>query len=284
MRDLIREELRKFRGKVLLEEEEDNYYTCKRFAGNRPKYTLCRSISSTGFWLHDNKGLQMKDLIISTLKPFFVKFSDEEKEKFKKGVRILAKLGKISEGKKEQFIEEKIENNGIVKVNGVWHPVNKLNTNHRDLSEFLTDLISKTNDRQLMMNILQDPKKGLNQIKYELPQLIEDHFKDTQELFDYTKNIAYTSKVGEEAEEKVKKELQDMGFTVGYQGGDGDVIDMNFGTDLIMGRQDMGWKTIQVKRNEGAWDKSKKYYYVDWVIIADPFTIYDNKTKQPVEL
>ena len=62
------------------------------------------------------------------------------------------------------------------------------------------------------------------------------------------------------------------------------VIDMNFGTDLIMGRQDMGWKTIQVKRNEGAWDKSKKYYYVDWVIIADPFTIYDNKTKQPVEL
>ncbi len=283
MRDLIREELRKFHSKVLLE-EEDNYYTCKRFAGNRPKYTLCRSISSTGFWLHDDKGLQMKDLIISTLKPLFVKFSDEEKEKFKKGVRILTKLGKITEDKRDKFIEEKIENNGIVKVNGVWHPVNKLNTNHRDLSEFLTDLISKTNDRQLIMNILQDPKKGLNQIKYELPQLIKDHFKNTQDIFDYTKNIAQTSRVGEAAEEKVKKELQDMGFTVGYQGGDGDVIDMNFGTDLIMGRPDMGWKTIQVKRNEGAWDKSKKYYYVDWVIIADPFTIYDNKTKQPVEL
>ena len=86
MRDLIREELRKFHSKVLLE-EEDNYYTCKRFAGNRPKYTLCRSISSTGFWLHDDKGLQMKDLIISTLKPLFVKFSDEEKEKLSEAAK-----------------------------------------------------------------------------------------------------------------------------------------------------------------------------------------------------
>jgi hypothetical protein len=75
-----------------------------------------------------------------------------------------------------------------------------------------------------------------------------------------------------------------MGFVSEYSGGNGDLIDMVFGTDLIMSRDDVGAKTIQVKNSEWAWDRNEDYNNVDWVIIANPFIIYDNKTKQKVEL
>ena len=45
-----------------------------------------------------------------------------------------------------------------------------------------------------------------------------------------------------------------------------------------------GTKTIQVKNTEKSWNRSDKYEYVDWVVIANPFTIYDNKTKEKIEL
>ena len=283
MRDLIKEELNKIKKRTLLENNED-YYPCQRFTGNKLKYALCKRIASTGSWLYDDKGLRMKSIIMDTLKPLYSKYDEDEKKKFTKGARILKKIDKIDEGLFNWFIQKYVNQNTIVKVNGKWHPVNKLNTNHRDLSEFLTDLITKTDNRNLISQIIQDPKKGLNSIKSELPTLIGDHFEDTQDIFDYTKNTNFTSRIGEEAEESVKNKLEEMGFTVVYQGGDGDIIDMIFGTDLIVGRPDLRYKTVQVKRNEGSWDRSKPYKFVDWVIIADPFTIYDNKTKQPVEL
>jgi len=283
MRDLIKEELNKIKKRTLLENNED-YYPCQRFTGNKLKYALCKRIASTGSWLYDDKGLRMKSIIMDTLKPLYSEYDEDEKKKFTKGARILKKIDKIDEGLFNWFIQKYVNQNTIVKVNGKWHPVNKLNTNHRDLSEFLTDLITKTDNRNLISQIIQDPKQGLNSIKSELPTFIGDHFEDTQDIFDYTKNTNFTSRIGEEAEESVKNKLEEMGFTVVYQGGDGDIIDMIFGTDLIVGRPDLRYKTVQVKRNEGSWDRSKQYKFVDWVIIADPFTIYDNKTKQPVEL
>ena len=283
MRDLIREELNKLKKQTLLENNED-YFPCQRFSGNKLKNALCRRIASTGSWLYDDKGLRMKAIMMDTLKPLYSEYDEEEKSKFTKGARILKKIDKIDEGLFNWFIKKYVNENTIVKVNGKWHPVNKLNTNHRDLSEFLTDLIIKNGDRNLISQIIQDPKKGLNDIKSQLPTLISNHFENTQDIFDYTKNTAYTSRIGEEAEELVKNKLEEMGFTVVYQGGDGDIIDMVFGTDLIVGRPDLRYKTVQVKRNEGAWDRSKEYKFVDWVIVANPFTIYDNKTKQPVEL
>ena len=59
---------------------------------------------------------------------------------------------------------------------------------------------------------------------------------------------------------------------------------MVFGTDLIMSHPKFGNKTIQVKLNENSWDRNKDYKYIDWVVIAEPFTIYDNKTKEVIEL
>jgi hypothetical protein len=51
-----------------------------------------------------------------------------------------------------------------------------------------------------------------------------------------------------------------------------------------MEHPEYGKKTIQVKLNENAWDRSRNYKYIDWVIIAEPFTVYDNKTKEEIEL
>ena len=112
--------------------------------------------------------------------------------------------------------------------------------------------------------------------------MIEEYFDNPKMLFDYTKNIQRTTQQGESAEQRVKEYLQDKGFKVEYEGGNGDLIDMVYGTDLIMSHPDFGVKTIQVKANEKAYDQD--YKYVDWVIIATPFTIYDNKTKEKVQL
>ena len=99
----------------------------------------------------------------------------------------------------------------------------------------------------------------------------------------YVKNINYRSKIGEDAENNVKNKLEEKGFELLYQGGEGDLIDMTFGVDLIMSHPETGPKTIQVKSNE-SWDKSLDYKYCDWIIVSEPFTIYDNKTKEVVEL
>ena len=115
-------------------------------------------------------------------------------------------------------------------------------------------------------------------------RLFNEYFKNSEELNDYTKNIKRTSAVGEESENKVKEVLEKLGFKSDYEGGNGDLIDMVFGTDLIMSSPEHGTKTIQVKNSEYSWDKKDKYKYVDWVIIANPFTIYDNKTKEVIEL
>jgi hypothetical protein len=46
---------------------------------------------------------------------------------------------------------------------------------------------------------------------------------------------------------------------------------------------EFGAKTIQVKSSE-FWDKSMEYKYCDWIVVSKPFTIYDNKTKEVVEI
>jgi hypothetical protein len=51
-----------------------------------------------------------------------------------------------------------------------------------------------------------------------------------------------------------------------------------------MEHPEFGKKTIQVKLNENAWDRNRDYKYIDWVVIAEPFTVYDNKTKEEIKL
>jgi hypothetical protein len=282
MDKLIRENIERIKSLMLESEGKTEYNFCDRFLGNKQKMYVCSKIGSLKGLLSRNDGLDLRTVIEKQISDLQTEIPQDLQDKFIDCAIFLESLGKITEKEKNNFIEKKVKNGKLVYLNGEWQPINKLNTNYFDLAEILTELIYKNKNNTTFQAIINDPKTTLMNMKSEIHTMIEEYFDDPKMLFDYTKNIQRTTQQGESAEQRVKEHLQDKGFKVEYEGGNGDLIDMAFGTDLIMSHPDFGVKTIQVKANEKAYDQD--YRYVDWVIIATPFTIYDNKTKKPIQL
>jgi hypothetical protein len=267
---------------MLESEGKTEYNFCDRFSGNKQKMYVCSKIGSLKGLLSRSNGLNLRTVIEKQISDLQTEIPKDLQDKFIDCAIFLESLGKITEKEKNDFIEKNVRNNKLVYLNGEWQPINKLNTNYFDLAEILTELIYKNKNNTTFQAIIKDPKTTLIKMKSELEKMIEDYFDDPMMLFDYTKNTQRTTQQGESAEQRVKEYLQDKGFKVEYEGGNGDLIDMVFGTDLIMSHPEFGVKTIQVKANEKAYDQD--YKYVDWVIIATPFTIYNNKTKEKIQL
>ena len=282
MDKLIRENIKRIKSLMFESEGKTEYNFCDRFLGNKQKMYVCSKIGSLKGLLSRNDGLDLRTVIEKQISDLQTEIPQDLQDKFIDCAIFLESLGKITEKEKNNFIEKKVKNGKLVYLNGEWQPINKLNTNYFDLAEILTELIYKNKNNTTFQAIINDPKTTLMNMKSEIHTMIEEYFDDPKMLFDYTKNIQRTTQQGESAEQRVKEYLQDKGFKVEYEGGNGDLIDMAFGTDLIMSHPDFGVKTIQVKANEKAYDQD--YRYVDWVIIATPFTIYDNKTKKPIQL
>jgi hypothetical protein len=264
---------------------ESVYRECERFSDNPSKMKVCKKIASLKSWIHKDDGLGLKKIINKKLEELKTDIPEDLREKYIDGAKLLRSADKINDREFEYF-NNRMSNSQLVFLNGEWQPINKLNTNYSDLSELLTDLIYKggDNSKPIIQSIIQDPKKGLTSLKKFLDRLLDKYFNDPNVLFDYTKNIIRASSYGESAEKRVKEVLEEQGFTTEYEGGNGDMVDMVFGTDLIVSHPKHGLKTVQVKSSENAWNRNEKYQYVDWVIIASPFTIYDNKTKKPVTI
>jgi len=282
MDKLIRENIERIKSLMFESEGKTEYNFCDRFLGNKQKMYVCSKIGSLKGLLSRNDGLDLRTVIEKQISDLQTEIPIDLQDKFIDCAIFLESLGKITEKEKNNFIEKKVKNGKLVYLNGEWQPINKLNTNYFDLAEILTELIYKNKNNTTFQAIINDPKTTLMNMKSEIHTMIEEYFDDPKMLFDYTKNIQRTTQQGESAEQRVKEHLQDKGFKVEYEGGNGDLIDMVFGTDLIMSHPDFGVKTIQVKANEKAYDQD--YRYVDWVIIATPFNIYDNKTKKPIQL
>jgi len=282
MDKLIRENIERIKSLMFESEGKTEYNFCDRFLGNKQKMYVCSKIGSLKGLLSRNDGLDLRTVIEKQISDLQTEIPQDLQDKFIDCAIFLESLGKITEKEKNNFIEKKVKNGKLVYLNGEWQPINKLNTNYFDLAEILTELIYKNKNNTTFQAIIEDPKTTLMNMKSEIHTMIEEYFDDPKMLFDYTKNIQRTTQQGESAEQRVKEHLQDKGFKVEYEGGNGDLIDMAFGTDLIMSHPDFGVKTIQVKANEKAYDQN--YRYVDWVIIATPFTIYDNKTKEKIQL
>jgi hypothetical protein len=287
MDNLIKEEILRINElmntKILNESE---YKECSRFSNSPQKLLVCRKIASLKSWLHKDDGLGMKNVINNKIEDLKTDIPQNLKQQFIQGANLLFSLNKINERQRDYFINNKVNTGKLVYINGDWQLVNKLNTNYSDLAEMITDMLYKGGDRAkpIIQNVIRDPKSALSSIQPKITRLVDKYFEDPNVLIDYTKNIERSTSIGEIAEKQVEDELITKGFTTNYSGGNGDLIDMSFGTDLIMTSPEHGTKTIQVKNSERAWDRSDEYPYVDWVIISDPFTIYDNKTKEVVEL
>jgi hypothetical protein len=287
MEKLIKEEISRITELMKLRSLNESIYNeCERFSEDPKKLGMCKKIAGLKSWIHKDDGLGLKRIINNKLKSLVTDIPEELKQQFIKGADLLLSNGKISQRERDYFVNNKVNGGKLIYINGEWQPINKLNTNYLDLSEMLTDMIFRGGDnaKPIIEKILTNPKVGLLEIKPYLSRLIDKYFDDVETLNDYTKNIQRSSKIGETAEDKVKEELESKGFTTEYSGGNGDLIDMSFGTDLIMSSPEYGFKTIQVKNTERAWNKSDSYSYVDWVIIANPFTIYNNKTKEKIEI
>ena len=282
MDKLIREDIERIKSLMVESEGKNEYNFCDRFSGNKQKKYVCSKIGSLKGLLSRYNGLDLRTVIDKQTSDLQTEIPQDLQEKFIDCAIFLESLGKITEKEKNNFIEKKVKNGKLVYLNGEWQPINKLNTNYFDLAEILTELIYKNKNNTTFQAIINDPKTTLMNMKSEIHTMIEEYFDDPKMLFDYTKNIQRTTQQGESAEQRVKEYLQDKGFKVEYEGGNGDLIDMAFGTDLIMSHPDFGVKTIQVKANEKSYDQ--EYEYVDWIIIATPFTIYDNKTKEKIQL
>jgi hypothetical protein len=282
MDKLIIEDIKRIKSLMIESEGKNEYNFCDRFSGNKQKKYVCSKIGSLKKLLSRYNGLDLRTVIDKQTSDLQTEIPQDLQEKFIDCAIFLESLGKITEKEKNNFIEKKVKNGKLVYLNGEWQPINKLNTNYFDLAEILTELIYKNKNNTTFQAIINDPKTTLMNMKSEIHTMIEEYFDDPKMLFDYTKNIQRTTQQGESAEQRVKEYLQDKGFKVEYEGGNGDLIDMAFGTDLIMSHPDFGVKTIQVKANEKSYDQ--EYEYVDWIIIATPFTIYDNKTKEKIQL
>jgi hypothetical protein len=287
MDNLIKEEILRINELMNTKIPDDSVYKeCSRFSDFPQKLLVCRKIASLKSWLHKDYGLGMKNVINNKIKDLKTDIPQNLKQQFIRGANLLYSLNKINERQRDYFINNKVNSGKLVYINGEWQLINKLNTNYSDLAEMLTDMIYKGEDRAkpIIQNIIKDPEVGLLLIKPKITELVDKYFEDPNVLIDYTKNIERSTEIGQVAEKQVEDELITKGFTTNYSGGNGDLIDMSFGTDLIMTSPEHGTKTIQVKNSEKAWNRSDEYPYVDWVIISNPFTIYDNKTKEVVEL
>lgn len=224
--------------------------------GNSKKNILDK-LNNLKYWLYDTNGLGIQKIIEDKLSNLKSGISQDDMDKYVRGVDLLRDNGKISDRVRENFINN-LSNRKLVYVNGEWHPVNKLNTNYSDLAELLTDLIFNS-DSDFTKEIIDtvgntnDPSKikdVLTKYKSDISDLFNTLNDNPESLLDYTKNIIRNSAYGAKVEDDVLDKLKSMGYTEEYKGGDGDFIDMIFSTDLIVKTPKGDIKTIQVKSTE----------------------------------
>lgn len=263
---------------------EDNLFSSD-ISEEEMRRDLFEKISSLGKWLYTSNGLGMMTIIDNILSKYSMPLSQEEINKFNLGLSILSKTSMSSK------ISRKLANkvsNGVEKLslvrdsNGNWSYVNKLNTNYSDLADLLTELVIRgwrknpIKGKKVYQMISREPQRGLTKLQRHIPALLDRYF--TGGLSDYevfTKYSKIFSRIGEEAEDKIADYLISQGWEISYQGGNGDFIDMIFGCDLIIKKDDQ-YKTVQVKHKQPRY--STAYYDVDWLAIANPeIVIKDQK-------
>lgn len=211
------------------------YKPCSRFDLEKYKLTTCINILKLGPWLVSEDGLGLSNIIEEILDEYGTNVPEKKINEYKIATDFLQKMGKVNQKFVDIFYDEIVKNRKFVLINDKWSPVNKLNTNRNDLAELLTDLLFKSPKASpIVKKLFKQPKETLDDIKPHLKELLQKYFKGPDKFAEYTKNIESNSKQGQDGEDEVRKVLEEKGFEILYQGGDGDLIDMIFGVDLIV--------------------------------------------------
>lgn len=265
---------------------EERYIPCEIFTGN--SLEVCKSFNSLQSWISSYKGLNLRRDIESYLNDLYTNIPQEDLDKFMKGVEFIKQTGKYSDDEIEKNVE-RIKNSKLIYIDGEWHYVNKLNTNYSDTSELLTTIIEKMGKMDEVYNwLIKDPNPErvknflLKSIKPNISNFLNTTFKDKIEILQFTRNSKNNTEIGDAAESKIESILEKNGFTILYRGGNGDLVDMIFGADIIAERFDKGIVLIQVKSSGPKWE-SLGNYKVDWIGIGNG-KFYDKNTRDEIDI
>lgn len=229
-------------------------------------------------WLYDDKGLGLMRIFQKIIKQKGSKLSIKQLENFNKGIELLRKTNYPDiDGTINYFFKNGVENEiFVLNENGDWSYINKVDTNYSQQTEILIYLLqimidSKNNyysnlGNKIYENINNDVRKGLLFLKEKVDLL---DLLSRINLNNFTDEIKSSSRWGEIAEEKISEYLISKGFKILYHGGNGDLIDMKFGCDMILYKEGYGhngYITLQVKYSEpNQYQKNKYSGKINWL-------------------
>jgi len=249
-------------------------------------------------WLYDDRGLGLMRIFQKILKQKGSKLSTKQLEKFNTGIEFLRKTDYPDiDGTIRYFFKNGVENEIFVtNESGDWSYINKVDTNYTQQTEILIYLIQRMIDsknehysdlgNKVYENIENDTRNGLLYLKQNVDLL---ELLSRINLDKFTDEIKSSSRWGEIAEEKIIKYLIFKGFQILYHGGNGDLIDMKFGCDLIVYKEGYGhngYITIQVKYSEpNQYQKNKYKGKINWLATCKgDIKIVDMSTNQMINL
>lgn len=229
--------------------------------------------------------------------------SEKQISELENGLNILKRVGKLDENEKQQLKEIIIQKNKFVlDDDGNWLSINKITGNRVQYVEIITEVVFKNiNDKEakeIYCNVIngENPNTIINEThKTYLENKINELGFDW--LKGQTKKIDLYSRSGLKTEENfnVLLFLKYPGHKVLFEGGDGNLVDINLSIDMIVDfGPEYGVKTIQIKNNKTGVDKllskyntsSYFYKYLDWVIYpeGDNWLAIDLSTGESIEL
>ena len=180
----------------------------------------------------------------------------------------------------------------IIKINGIWSPLSKYDTNYSVHSLILGDLILKAkNDEDCPFDIdfngiyneirnltpyywgktekelyetNQTLMDNLSKIKDEensLKDIINYYFPSIKDFEKYSWKVWETTGKGDKVEEEFSKRIVKYGFNIVSRGFNGSFIDIAFGVDFIIEKINSGKKyTVQVKKSKPNKEDMDKYF------------------------
>lgn len=210
---------------------------------------------------------------------------------YQKPLSYLYQTGKYTDIKDNGGVYSTDKLNNLSRVldqKGDWHPVNKLNTNSFDQAELLYDLFNKMGVYNEVGTLKNDTQLKSWLLKFSKENNLYDLIKKNLDFKGYTYWNRRNSLTGEIAENQVREMLVDKGCDILYQGGDGDFIDMIYGTDLIVSKDGKIY-TVQVKSKEDAAKSAldgSGYANIDWFCSPTNggIKVFTNKYKEGKEI